>query len=59
LKGVRWNTDKGRCPLCLGKEDAKHMLLLDCWKNMNRRFKFLTNKWLNMNKEVAYRKILG
>jgi hypothetical protein len=25
LKGVRRNTDKGRCPLCFGKEDVKHI----------------------------------
>jgi hypothetical protein len=27
LKGVRRNADKGRCPLCFQKEDAKYVLL--------------------------------
>jgi hypothetical protein len=31
--------------------------LLDCWETVNWRLKFL-NKWLNTNKEVAYRKVL-
>jgi hypothetical protein len=26
LKGVRRNTDKGRCPLCFEKEDVEHIL---------------------------------
>jgi hypothetical protein len=29
LTRVRRNTDKARCPLCLGEEDVKH-ILLDC-----------------------------
>jgi hypothetical protein len=27
LREVRQNVDKGRCPLCLGEEDVKHILL--------------------------------
>jgi hypothetical protein len=27
LKGVRHNTENGRCPLCLEEEDVKHTLL--------------------------------
>jgi hypothetical protein len=26
LKGIRRNTDKGRCPLCIGAEDVIHIL---------------------------------
>jgi hypothetical protein len=29
LKEVRRNMDKAECPLCLGEEDVKH-ILLDC-----------------------------
>ena len=47
---------KGRCPLCLGEEDVKHMLL-DCLKNRSWRMKFLNEKWLNTKKEVDYRKV--
>jgi hypothetical protein len=51
LKGIRRNTHKGGCPLCLGEEDVR-LIYLD-W-----RTNFLNEKWLNMNKEIAYRKIL-
>jgi hypothetical protein len=29
LKEAIWNFDKGRCPLCPGEENVKH-ILLDC-----------------------------
>jgi hypothetical protein len=54
---VERNTDKGRCPLCLGEKDVKHTLL-DCFKTRNWRQKVLSEKWLNRNKEIAYWKIL-
>jgi hypothetical protein len=56
VKGVRRNTDKGGCPLCLCEDDAKH-ILLDCRETTNWRLKFLKDKSLNTNK-VAYRKML-
>jgi hypothetical protein len=52
LKGIRRNTDKGRCPLCVGEEDLRHMLL-DCFETRNWRMKFLNGNWLSVNKEVA------
>ena len=57
LKGVRWNTDTGRCLLCLGENNAKHVIM-DCWKTRNWRFKFLNDEWLNTNKKVAYRNMV-
>jgi hypothetical protein len=57
MKTIRRHADNGRCPLCLGEEDFKHMLL-DCLETINRRTTFLNGKWLGMNKEIAYRKIL-
>jgi hypothetical protein len=39
IKGIGRNTDKGACPLCLGEEDVKH-ILLHCWVSRNRRMKF-------------------
>jgi hypothetical protein len=84
LKGVRRNADKGRCPLCLEKEDVKH-ILLKCKETKYWREKIqggsnmtgtkcdlvthkssrsylnhlvIHDKWLNMNKEITYRKIL-
>jgi hypothetical protein len=57
LKGIRRNTDKGGCPLCLGEEHVI-CIKLDCLETRNWRTKFLSEKWLIVNKEVAYRKIL-
>jgi hypothetical protein len=57
LKGVRRNADKGRCPLCLEEEDVKH-ILLECKETKHWREKLIHVKWLNMNKEVACRKII-
>jgi hypothetical protein len=57
LKGARRNTDKGRWPLCLEEEDAKH-ILLECKEIKYWREKLIHDKWLNMNKEITYRKIL-
>jgi hypothetical protein len=57
LKGVRRNTDKGSSPLCLEEEDVKH-ILLECKETKYWRVKLIHDKWLNMNKEVAYRKIM-
>jgi hypothetical protein len=55
LKGIRRNAGK-RCTLCLAEEDVKG-ILLDFLKTINRIIKFLNEKWLNMTKEMAYRKI--
>jgi hypothetical protein len=57
LKGVIWNVDKGRCPLCLGEEDAKHVLF-DCKETNHWRLNLIRDKWLKVNKEVAYRKMV-
>jgi hypothetical protein len=49
--------DNGKCALCLREEDAKYRLL-DCKDTKLWRMKFRHDKWLNMNKEVAYRKMV-
>jgi hypothetical protein len=36
LKGIEMKTDQRRCPLCLGEEDEKH-ILLKCLENSNWR----------------------
>jgi hypothetical protein len=41
----------------VGKEYVKH-ILLDCLETIHWRTKLLNEKWLSMNKEVAYRTIL-
>lgn len=53
MNGMKRNTDKGRCPLCLSDKDVIH-ILLDCLGTINWRTKCL--KLLRMNKDVAYRK---
>jgi hypothetical protein len=58
LKRIRRNTDGGRRRLCLGEEDIKQMLL-DCLETGKWRMKFVNEKWLNVNKEVACRKVLS
>ena len=56
LKGIKQNAVKGRCTTCSEKEDAKHVLL-DSRDTRNWRRKLINEKWLNMNKEVAYRNV--
>jgi hypothetical protein len=55
---MRRNTNTGRCPLYLDKEDIIHILLLDYLETRNWRMKFLNDQWLSMNGNVAYSKIL-
>jgi hypothetical protein len=59
LKGIRRNAGKGRCLLrvCLSEVDVKHVLLA-CLETRSWIIKFLIEKYLNMNKEIACRKIL-
>jgi hypothetical protein len=57
LKGMRRNTDKEICALYLGMEDVKH-ISLDCLYTRNWRTQCLNEKWLNMKKEIVYRKKL-
>jgi hypothetical protein len=57
LKGARGNGDKGRCTLYLEEEGVKH-ILLECKETKHWREKLIHYKWLSMNKEVAYRKIM-
>jgi hypothetical protein len=57
LRGSRKGVEKGTCPLCLGKEDTKH-ILLECAETKNWRTEMLCKRWLDINEEVAYRKML-
>jgi hypothetical protein len=57
LKGVRRNADKERYPLCLEEEDVEH-ILLECKETKHWRVKLIHDKWLNVNREVACRKIV-
>jgi hypothetical protein len=57
MKGVRKNADK-RCPICQEEEDAKR-ILLERRDTRNCRMNLMKDKWLNMNEEIAYRKLLN
>jgi hypothetical protein len=56
VKGIRRGIDKGNCPLCLGNEGAKR-ILLSCPETKGRRMEFLCKKWLIMNEELPHRKV--
>ena len=43
--------------MCLGEKDVKY-ILLNCWETRSFWITFLNQKLLNVNKEVAYRKII-
>jgi hypothetical protein len=49
-----WN--KGTCPLCLGKEDTKH-ILLECPETKNWRTEMLCKRRSDIDGEVVYKKI--
>jgi hypothetical protein len=49
--------EKGTCPLYLGKEDTKH-ILLECPETNDWRMEMLCKRWLDINEEIAYRKVL-
>lgn len=57
MEGIRRDTDKARCSLCLSAENAIH-ILLDCLETKHWRMKVLSDEWFSVHKEVAYRKIL-
>jgi hypothetical protein len=58
LRRIRRGSERGWCPLCLGEEDAKHILLK--WPGTYQwREEFACCKWLNINENIAYRKIIS
>jgi hypothetical protein len=57
IERIRRNTHNGRCTLYLGEEDVAR-LLMDCLEIRNWRTKYLNEKWLNVKKQMAYRKVL-
>jgi hypothetical protein len=56
LKGTRGGFEKGRCPLCGGVEDEKH-ILLQCKESEKWRGTWSKNNWWNMNEILVYKKI--
>jgi hypothetical protein len=55
LRGSRKGGEKGTCPLCLGKEGTKH-ILLECPETKNWRTE-MCKRWLDINEKVAYNKM--
>jgi hypothetical protein len=58
LRGIRRRWEKGTCPLCRDNEDAKHILLI-CPETKKWRMQFINKKWLCINEELAYKKIVN
>jgi hypothetical protein len=55
---MREGSEKGRCPLCSEDEDAVHVLL-KCVETRKWRKQLLSRKWLTVNEESAYKKIIN
>jgi hypothetical protein len=58
LRGIRRGFERGRCPLCLGEGDAKHVLL-KCSQTKKWIEECVNSNWLNINEDLAYRKIIS
>jgi hypothetical protein len=58
LKGIRRGLEKGRCPLCLGEEDEKH-ILLKCKESKKWREEWVNSNWPSINEDLVYKKIVG
>jgi hypothetical protein len=57
-KRDRKGFERGRCPLCLGEEGAKH-IILECCETKKWREKYVHSNWLNINEDLAYKKIIS
>jgi hypothetical protein len=57
LKGIRRGLEKGRCPLCWGEEDVKH-ILLKCKEPKKWREEWANSNWLNINEDLVFKKII-
>jgi hypothetical protein len=57
LRGIRRGFERARCPLCLGEEDAKH-IILKCLETKKWREEYVNSNWLNMNEDLAYNKVI-
>jgi hypothetical protein len=58
LREIRRGFEKGRYPLCLWEEDAKH-ILLKCSETKKWGEECVNSNWLNTNEDSAYRKIIS
>jgi hypothetical protein len=58
LRGIRKGFERGRCPLCLGEEDAKR-IVLKCFETKKWREEYVNSNWLNINEDLAYKKIIS
>jgi Holliday junction resolvase len=56
LRAIRSGFEREKCPLCLGEEDAKH-IILECCETKKWREIYVNSNWLNINEDLAYKKI--
>jgi hypothetical protein len=57
LKGIRRGLEKGRCPLCWGEKDVKH-ILLKCKESRKWREEWVNSNWPNIIEDLLYKKII-
>jgi hypothetical protein len=55
---MKQESERGRCPVYLREEDAKDMLL-KCPETKDWREDLVCSKWLNINEDMACRKIIS
>jgi hypothetical protein len=58
LRGIKRGFQRGRCPLCLGEEDAEH-ILVKCSETKKWKEECVNSNWLNINEDLAYKKIIS
>jgi hypothetical protein len=57
LRGLRRELERGRYPLCLGEEDATHILLKRP-QTLKWREELVCSKWLKINEVIVYNKVI-
>jgi hypothetical protein len=58
LRGFRRGFEKGRCPLCFVLLDSKS-ILLNCTETRKWRKELLCKKWMGLDQDLAFDKIIG
>jgi hypothetical protein len=57
LRGLRRGFEKGRCPLCREEENVTH--ILKCLERKMWREIFSCSKWLNINEDMTYKRVIN
>jgi hypothetical protein len=57
IRGIRRGFKRGMCPICLGNENTKH-ILLKCSKTNKWKEEFVCSKWLGVNEVIVHKEII-